>query len=180
MRPTSALTATLLTLALATPAFAAGSGSGSTPKPTETSTTCKDGMVYDEKSKTCVKSEASLINDDIRYVAVRELAYAGRYDSALMVIDSAENASDPRFLNYRGFIARKQGDMSLAMQFYSRALAADPDYHLARSYMAQGLITQGDLSGALAQLREIEARGGGETWAYASLDQALRGMPTDY
>ncbi|WP_375689218.1 tetratricopeptide repeat protein [Pseudooceanicola sp. LIPI14-2-Ac024] len=179
MRSVTLLPASLLAASLALPAFAAGGG-GSEPKPTETSTTCEDGMVYDEKTKTCIKSSASILNDDIRYVAARELAYSGRYDSAMMVLDSAENQDDPRILNYRGFVHRKQGDLTLAMQFYNRALAQDPDYILARSYMGQGLIAQGDLTGALVQLREIEARGGRDTWAYAALDQALRGIPTDY
>ena len=46
--------------------------------------------------------------------------------------------------------------------------------------MGQGLIEQGDLAGALGQLREIAARGGRDTWAYAALEGALRGMPTTY
>ncbi|MGR3322890.1 MAG: tetratricopeptide repeat protein [Pseudooceanicola sp.] len=180
MRPLSLLAPALASLAFALPLHAAGSDSGSAPKPTETTTKCQDGEVYDEKTKTCVDSNAGLVTDDLRYAAVRELSYAGRYDSALMVIDSARNAGDPRFLNYRGFIARMQGDLETAMQFYNKALEADPGYLLARSYMGQGLIAQEDHVGALAQLREIEARGGRDSWAYAALDRALRGQPTFY
>ena len=180
MRPILTLPVALIAAMTALPVLAAGSSSDTKPTTTETTTKCEDGMVYDEKTKTCLKSSTSLMTDDLRYAAVRELSHAGRYASALMVIDSAEDATDPRFLNYRGFIARKQGQMDQAMHFYTRALKADPDYVLARSYMGQGLIAQGDLAGALAQLREIEARDGTESWAYASLDQALRGVPTDY
>ncbi|OWU83309.1 hypothetical protein ATO6_19440 [Oceanicola sp. 22II-s10i] len=180
MRLSFIVPATCAVLTLGVQAFAAGSDSSTPPTTTDTSTKCEDGMVYDEKSKSCVKSSASILNDDLRYAAVRELAYAGRYDSALMVIDSAEDQADPRFLNYRGYVARKQGDLDTAMSYYQRALAADPDYVLARSYMGQGLIEQGDLVAALGQLREIESRGGRDTWAFAALDQALRGQPTTY
>ena len=162
------------------PAFAAGSDGGGSPSPTPTTTECTDGKVYDEKTKTCVDAESNLIDDDTRYDAIRELAYAAQYDRALMVLATAERQDDPRMLNYRGFIARKLGDLDTAMVFYEKALAADPDYLLARSYMGQGLIAQGDLVGALAQLREIEARGGAGGWPHQALDKALRGMPTDY
>ncbi|WP_370284116.1 tetratricopeptide repeat protein [Pseudooceanicola sp.] len=180
MRLTALAPACISTLFLAVPVYAAGSDSSTPPKPTETSTECEDGMVYDEKTRTCIKSSAALIDDDSRYAAVRELAYAGRYDSAMMVMDTARTPGDPRFLNYRGFVHRKQGDLDTAMAYYRRALAADPDHVLARSYMGQGLIEQGDLAGALGQLREIAARGGRDTWAYAALEGALRGMPTTY
>lgn len=171
---------TVLVTALALPALAAGSGDSTPPKPTNTSKTCDDGMVWDEKTSACIKSSASLLTDDDRYFAARELAYEGRYVSAMMVLDSAENQNDPRILNYRGFTHRKMGDIDTAMTYYQAALKIDPDYNLARSYMGQGLIAQGDVVAALGQLREIEARGGRDTWAYAALDQALRGQPTDY
>lgn len=174
------VTSALLASALALPALAAGSSSPTPPKPTNTSKVCDDGMVWDEKTSACIKSSASLLTDDDRYLAARELAYEGRYQSAMMVLDSATDQNDPRILNYRGFTHRKMGDVDTAMHYYKAALAIDPDYTLARSYMGQGLIAQGDLVGALTQLREIEARGGRDSWAYAALDGALRGQPTDY
>lgn len=163
-------------LLLSAPAFAAGSDSGSTPAAPK----CEEGKVYDTETKKCVDAESKLIDDDDRYGTLRALAYAGKYDRALMVIASADNPRDPRMLNYRGFIARKQGDLATAMGFYNAALRIDPDYHLARSYMGQGLIAEGDLVAALGQLREIEARGGKGSWPHQALEQALRGLPTDY
>jgi len=174
------IAATLTLPFAALPALAAGSGSSTPPKPTATSEKCADGMVFDEKADKCVEANSSGFTDDDRYEAARELAWAGRYDSAIQVMDSATDQNDPRFLNYRGFTARKQGDMDSAMRYYKAALAIDPDHVLARSYMGQGLVEQGDLVGALTQLREIEARGGRDTWAWAALDQALRGQATDY
>lgn len=163
----------------ATMAFAAGE-SDSTPKPTETSTKCADGEVFDKDKNECVKSASLDLDDDDRYEAVRELAYSGRPESALMVIASAEGADTPRFLTYRGFALRKMGDFEGAMVAYRKALEIDPDYILARSYMAQGMLQQGDFSGAHAELRAIEAKGGRDTWAYASLVQAINGQPTNY
>lgn len=180
MKPFALVAASALALGLATSAFAAGGGGDEPPKPTKTMTECKAGKIWDEKTKTCLRKEARGLTDDQRYGAIRELAYAGEYTRAIAVLDSAQDQTAPRMLTYRGFTARKLGKMDAAMAFYQTALEADPDFILARSYMGQGLMAAGDLAGALAQLREIDARGGRETWAYVALDQALRGIPTNY
>lgn len=173
------VTATLLLPFLATMALAVGSDD-SPPKPTETTTECADGEVFDKKKKKCVKSASLDLDDDDRYEAVRELAYAGRSRSALMVIASAEGADTPRFLTYRGFALRQSGDVEGAMAAYHRALDLDPTHILARSYMAQGMLQQGDYAGAHDQLKLIEDQGGRDTWAYVALVQAIRGEPTRY
>jgi len=105
----------LLTAAFLIPtmAFAAGSGDHTPPKTTKTSTECEAGQVFDEKTTTCVDKSSSLIDDDTRYEAVRELAYNGHYTRAQSVLD-AMNPDDSRVLTYRGFIARKTGDMDQA------------------------------------------------------------------
>lgn len=165
---------------LATPLLAVGDDDDTPPTPTETTTVCDDGTIWDAEAKACVPVEEQSLNDDTRYGAVRELAYAGAYDRALAVIASADDPEAPRFLNYRGFIARKQGDMADAMAFYAAALEKDPDYLLARSYMGQGLVAEGDIAGARTQLHEIASRGGRNTWAHASLKMALGGKPSSY
>ncbi len=167
-------------LALSVAAHAAGGGSSTPPKTTKTTTECTDGQIYDDNAKACVDADQQSFNDDQRYDAVRELAYAGEYDRAKQVIASANNPEGPRFLNYKGFISRKMGNYGDAIVFYSAALEKDPDYHLARSYMGQGLAAMGDIEGAKGQLREILARGGRETWAYVALKSALRGQYTSY
>ena len=53
------------------------------------------------------------------------------------------------------------------------ALAQNPDNLLARSYMGQGLVLEGDWVGAKRQYDEIIARGGRGTWAEASLRDAI-------
>lgn len=179
MRQTVLLTLPL-TIALSFAAHAAGGDDDTPPKPTRTTTECSDGQIYDEDVKACVDADQQSLNDDDRYDAVRELAYAGAYEHAEAVMAAADQPDDPRFLNYRGFIARKRGDLAEAMEFYTAALAVDPDYLLARSYMGQGLAASGDAQGAREQLTEIARRGGRETWAYVALKLALSGKPTSY
>ena len=172
------LTTTLLFCSSA--AFSLGSENEAPPKPTKTTTECTDGQIFDNKTETCIDAEKQSFNDDTRYDAVRELAYAEAYDRAELVIASADNPTDPRFLNYRGFISRKQGDIGRAMEFYAAALEQAPDYHLARSYMGQGLAASGDVDAAKVQLQEIVARGGRNTWAYHALKTAIAGKPSGY
>ncbi|NNE89803.1 MAG: tetratricopeptide repeat protein [Silicimonas sp.] len=169
----------LLTLSFATlasAAFAAGGDEDTPPTPTQTTTVCEDNQVYDEETKSCVAADEQSLHDTQRYNAVRELAYAGDYDRALSVLAAAKNPMDPRFLNYQGFISRKQGDIAKAIFFYQQALAIDPDYNLARSYMGQGLFAAGDIAGAEAQLSEIAARGGKQGWPYRALAMTLNGI----
>ena len=174
------LTAALFALPFLAGAALAVGDDDSPPKPTETSTECPDGYVFDKEKDGCVKSASLDLDDDQRYQAVRELAYAGRPASVLKVIDGAEAKDSPRFLTYRGFALREMGDFDGAMQAYQRALAIDPDNLLARSYMAQGLLTQDRREEALAQLQIIEAKGGSGSWAHESLKMALRGEYTNY
>ncbi len=167
-------------LSIAGAAFAAGSDSTEPPAKTQTTQECTDGKVYDTRTKRCVTPRSGMLSDDEIYRAARELAYDGQYENALKVLEVAENRNDPRILNYKGFANRKAGNVELGMSFYQAALTLDPDYILARSYMGQALISEGDLVGARAQLKEIETRGGRDTWAYASLDKALRGEATNW
>ena len=60
------------------------------------------------------------------------------------------------------------------MEYYARALAIDPDYVLARSYMGQGMVADGDMAGAKAQLAEIRDRGHQDSWAYVMLENAIQ------
>lgn len=171
---------TVAALAFSGASFAAGSDDTSPPKPSKTTTVCQKGQVYDTRSKTCLDAKSEVFDDDTIYAAARELAYDGQYDNAQLVLAAADNQNDPRILNYYGFTNRKQGKMKKAMQYYTAALNADPDYILARSYMGQGFLADGDREAATAQLAEIKSRGGADTWAYAALSKALMGQSTDY
>ena len=74
-----------------------------------------------------------------------------------------------RVLTYRGFIARKTGNVELGMAYYRQAIARNPDNLLVRSYMGQSLVEQGKPAEARVQLVEILARGGAGTWPAESL-----------
>lgn len=165
----------LLLAALALPgaAFAAGSGDSAPPEPTETTTTCTDGMVWSDAKQKCVAPEDSMLDPGILYQAIRELAYAGRYDDTLRVLAAMPDQNDGRVLTYRGFVHRMTGDADLAMSYYRQAIDADPDNILARSYMGQGLAAEGRSYEAYVQLTEIRARGGTGTWAETALRRAI-------
>lgn len=177
MRMTTLALAAILSPAIA---FAVGSDDDTPPKTTNTSTACKAGEIYDEKTKTCLDKSSELIDDDTRYGAVRELAYAALYDRAADVLDVMDPA-DTRVLTYRGFIARKTGDMEAAMTYYTAAIEANADNLLARSYMGQGLVEAGAHKAAKLQLSEIRQRGGRNSWAELSLRNAITtGVGSNY
>ncbi|KIN64144.1 TPR domain protein [Sulfitobacter noctilucicola] len=155
-------------LPLATTAAAAGGANDNAP----TKPKCEKGMIYDKKTKTCVSAQESNLDVDGLYENLRELAYAGRYADAELVLAQMPQ-DDDRTLTYRGFTQRKQGNIDAAMDFYAQALVANPANILARSYMGQGLVEQGEVTQAIAQLRAIRAHGGTGTWAEASLRTAI-------
>ncbi|MDE1994412.1 MAG: hypothetical protein KGI75_18050 [Rhizobiaceae bacterium] len=179
MRKTLAVTAIAagFVLAASLQVFAAGSEDDDTAPPpkTETTTKCADGKVWDKEKKECVKPKKSSFNDDQLFQFAREFAYAGQYDNAISVLKLAKNQDDPRILNYLGYSNRKAGRMELGMTYYRQALQRDENYILARSYMGQALLEQGDVQAARVQLVEIRDRGGEGTWAYRSLLQSLNG-----
>lgn len=179
-------------------ARSADSDTTTPPAATETTTTCTDGKIWSDEKKECIapedmkpaegtgdetpeeqkKSERRI--DDKLYEAAREFAYAGQYENALRALRAARDQEDPRILNYLGYNTRKLGNMQLGMSYYKRALQKDENYILARSYMGQALIEQGDIEGARVQLVEIRDRGGENTWAYRALLQSLGGERASY
>jgi tetratricopeptide (TPR) repeat protein len=171
---------TLATISFAPLGFAAGSDDTEPPVKTETTQECKKGKIWDEKKEKCVNPVQGALSDDALFNAARELAYDGQYENAINVLAVAEDQNDPRILNYMGFANRKAGRIAEGMAYYQAALAVDPDYILARSYMGQALVSEGDFLGARDQLLEIEARGGQDTWAYAALEKALLGEETTW
>lgn len=139
-----------------------------------------DATPVEEKAKEEEQKKTERQIDDTLYEAAREFAYAGQHENALRALRAAYNQEDPRILNYMGYNTRKLGDMQLGMTYYKRALQKDENYILARSYMGQALIEQGDVEGARVQLVEIRDRGGENTWAYRALLQSLGGERTTY
>jgi tetratricopeptide (TPR) repeat protein len=150
------------------------------PKPTETTKTCKTGTVWDKEKKTCIAIKDSRFNDQDIFEHARELAYEHRAQDAIELLHMAQETNNPKILNYLGFAHRKAGNFNQAIAYYSQALAIDPNYFLARSYMGQGYAAEGQETLALAQLAQIRNRGGESTWAYQSLEQAINNHSHDY
>ena len=164
-------------LSVPTVAFAAGGDDEPPPKPT---VFCTGSKVYDADKGKCVEPEQSSLNRDELYLAVRQLAYAGRYLDAQDVLRALPD-HDPGRLTYLGFTHRKLGNRDLAMDYYSQAIDRDPANILARSYMGQGLVEEGKISQAMVQLHQIRAHGGAGSWAETSLDRAIQsGVTYDY
>lgn len=154
-------------------AFAAGSDDTEPPKPTETTLECAKGEVWDEKTKTCIKAEGAALTDDQRFGAVRELAYTGRPDEALMVLATMTEGETPRVLTYQGFLLRQTGRVEEGIAAYERAIAMDSSNILARSYYGQLLVQMDETEAAQLQLAAIRMVGGGGTWAERSLAKAI-------
>ncbi|NUB42931.1 hypothetical protein GEU84_000905 [Fertoebacter nigrum] len=154
-------------------AFAVGTDDDEPPKPTETTTTCTDGKVWDEATKTCTDAKDARLNDDTRFRAARELAYAGQPDAALQVLAAMTEGETGRVLTYMGFAHRMAGRLEEGQAAYDRALVLDPGNILARSYMGQGFVVQGEIELANLQLAEIRQRGGAGSWAETALAHAI-------
>lgn len=161
------LIATALALALPINAFAASDETAPPKKPK-----CESGFVYDKNSKKCVSGNGYSVDVDTLYQEVRALSYDGRYDDAQLLL-ALMPANDDRTLTYMGFTHRKMGHSEVAMDYYIRAIARNPGNVLARSYMGQGFVDDGNVTAAIEQLREIRAHGGTGTWAEASLRTAI-------
>jgi tetratricopeptide (TPR) repeat protein len=118
--------------------------------------------------------KASRSNTDEVYSAGYLLAKDGKYQEAIAILKTADNPSDPRILNYLGFSTRKLGDVEAALGYYTRALATDPNYTVARAYMGEAFLQKGDAAKAKEQLAEIEARCGRACAEFAELDGHIK------
>ncbi len=172
-----AFSAATLSLLLAGPVLAVGGGSSAPPTPTPTSD-CPSGQVWNEDSGACVPIQSGALDDNALYEAVRELAYIGRLDDAALALTAMSDQQDDRVLNYRGFIARQQGDFAAARRYYDAAIAANPDNLLARSYLGMGLVERRYTAAAREQLQEILDRGGEGTWPHLALAEAIESGQT--
>jgi tetratricopeptide (TPR) repeat protein len=172
-------------------AFAVGAEDNKPPAKTETTQDCfterqwdpeiskyvrydtKVNGVWDPRLKRCIRPDkAGYLKSDLLQDAVRELAYAGRNTEAQIVLRQMDQSSDFA-MTYWGFTHRKLGNVAASDAYYAAAIEKNPDNILARSYMGQGLVAQGDIAAAFLQLQEIRARDGKGTWAEASLVKAI-------
>ena len=105
------LLAILMMTALPLAAFAAGSDDTAPPTPTQTSKDCKDGEIWDEKTSLCVAPETTGMNNDQRFLAVRELAYTGRLEDGLAYYAEAL-AQTPDNIQARSYLGQAYVEMN--------------------------------------------------------------------
>jgi tetratricopeptide (TPR) repeat protein len=166
-----------LSFSLAIPvAFAAGEFTEPTTTPP---LVCKTGEVIKKIKKdgkwvkACVKIESGVLPDEDLYQQGKALAKAGHYDWALKVLSVINNQNDPRVLNYTGYSHRKAGRLEIGITYYTKALAIDPNFNLAREYLGEGYVAAGRLDLARVQLAEIATRCGVTCEEYKDLSAAI-------
>lgn len=163
----------VLWVGLPIPAFSVGFNEDDEPTPTETTTECEDGKIWDDKTQGCVAPKESYFDDQTLFEAAREFAYVGQFQHAIGALNAMSNPLEDRVLAMLGFAYRGLGDMPKAFDYYALALQRNSDNLLARSYLGQAYVVQGNLDAAKAQLAQIRLRGGTGTWAEASLHKAI-------
>jgi tetratricopeptide (TPR) repeat protein len=181
MRTALAMT---LVLAFSTGAWAAGGGgggsgggagaggsggSGSAVK------TCNSGYVYDKKKKKCVTKTSAGIPDSDLLEQGWVLAKSGHLEEGreLFALVADHPKANPEALNGLGYTNRKLGNFDIAIMYYKRSLAIDPNYLDAREYLGEGYVTAGKLDLAKEQLAEIAKRGGTNIEQFAELSEAI-------
>jgi len=122
----------------------------------------------------CKKEKQSGLTDDELYQAGYWFARSGRYADALEHFRQIRAQDTPRVLNYIGFTTRKLGRVKQAMGYYRKALEIDPNYSLARAYLGEALIEQGEIDAAKRQLAEIASRCGAACDEYVQLSGQIR------
>lgn len=162
----------ILGAALLFPTTLLAAGGSNDAPPIKPVITCEGAQVFDKGTRRCVDPKESSLDRDQLYETVRHMAYAGRYHDAQVVL-SAMQEDDPGRLTYMGFTHRKLGNIALGNIFYQQAIDQDPGNILARSYMGQGFVAEGDMVAALGQLRAIQEHGGTGSWSETSLRKAI-------
>ena len=101
------------------------------------------------------------------------LATSGQYDKALKFLRTVEHSNDPRVLTYIGFSERKLGNVDVAMEYYRRSLAIDPQNVSTLSYMGEAHLQHGDVTAARDKLQQVASLCGSQCEQYKALDLAI-------
>jgi tetratricopeptide (TPR) repeat protein len=109
--------------------------------------------------KRCTRGVRDDLSDQELFAAGYWLAKTGNYADAVDFLNKVR-IQDERVLTYLGFATRKLGDHRRALDLYGRALALNPDYVVARAYLGEAHLTQGDVGAARRELAEIAVRCG--------------------
>jgi tetratricopeptide (TPR) repeat protein len=148
-----------------------GSGKGGSSAG-DTMPTCKQGEVYNQKSKRCVKHTADISDENVTDYAY-SLAKAHRYDEALAMLDTLKNPNTAEALNYRGYATRKLGRTDEGITYYLKSVELDPKYAKVREYLGEAYVVKGRIDLAKDQLNTIKTLCGTTCEEYRDLQQAI-------
>ena len=158
-----------LVLAFSGTADAASSGgSGGTSTPV-----CQSGFVYDPATKSCIKVDSELLDDERLLEEGRMLAGLGRYNEALGALTAVKDPNNSMVLTMIGYATRKLGDVDSGLAYYQQALTIDPNNADAREYLGEAYAESGRLDLARAELAKVEAICGTECEQYEDLAEAI-------
>lgn len=170
------------------PALAAGTGgdsggtspgTGNTNTPSPKKLKCKSGYVVKSVTvdgvtkRKCVRATAGVLPDKELFEQGNALAQEGEYDWALQVLAQVRDQNQPDVQNMQGYSHRKSGRLEVAIGYYRKALALNPDFVRAREYLGEGYASAGRLDLARMELAEIEKRCGVTCTEYKDLSEAI-------
>ena len=179
LRPLSFVIAAGLTSAavmIGSVAFAAGTAPSPSPAPSSGGSThakCSQFTKGTAAYKKCKKTARHAMNNEELYAAGYQLAKAGDYEGALEFLMDGTDKNDPRFLTMIGYSTRKMGHVDEGMAFYAQALAIDPNSVTTREYLGEAYLQKKDLTGAKAQLTEIQNRCGTTCESFTELNSQI-------
>ena len=162
-----------VSLAGLAPAFAIDGDHSDAAKPAHP---CKPGYVYSDKTKSCVKVAAGLLDGKELFAEGRALAKGGYYSQALAVLAAADQ-KDSMVLTMIGYSKRKLGQWDEGMTYYRQALAINPNNANTREYLGEAWLTKGRNDLAEAELVKIAAITGTASEQYEDLARAIAGEP---
>jgi tetratricopeptide (TPR) repeat protein len=106
--------------------------------------------------------------------AVEHKDYKGAIALLKDVLDSDGRNADA--LNYMGYSYRKLGNYDLALAYYKKALAVDPDHKGANEYLGEAYLEMKQPTLADAQLARLQTICGTDCDAYKQLKTAIDGF----
>lgn len=134
---------------------------------------CKEGYVYSDALKKCVKKTSEVLTDQDLYVAAVGHINSGNYETSLDLLWRIKYQSQPKVLNYIGFATRKLGRIEEGIAYYKQALKIDADFVQARQYLGEGYLQKGLVEKAKEELSEIANRCGTSCDHYKTLSQQI-------
>lgn len=137
---------------------------------------CREGFVFSEEEKICVRQTS--MNDDGLYEQGRALALAGHYELALDVLGSIRDKDDAMVLTMIGYATRKLGHVEEGIAIYHQALAIDPNNLNTREYLGEGYLSAGRVDLAEVQLTTLERLCGSDCDQFKTLERAIYGDGT--